>query len=316
MKLSNILKYWLVSTLLISSFTLYAEIKGTNALDKDNARTGKWVLHLNKELSVVSDSLPFTYYKVINYVTGKPIGYVNFLYKSGKLYFQTPVKALDPDVYSDGKIRFLADTGDTIKTLTYRDGVLNGEAKYFFPNGKPSLEGYYKDNKQSGLWKKWDENGGYGIGSLENEMPEGTWTYYYPDGAVKSEGKFSKGKQTGIWTEYKENGDNASGNYSNGFPEGTWTGSYQNGNPSFKGNYTKGRKDGYWQEWDLLGNRSEGSYDNNEREGLWALFDATGLKMMEGSYLHSKENGQWKKFDSLGNAFETMEFNNGVKVEQ
>jgi len=114
----------------------------------------------------------------------------------------------------DGEIKYFAPNGDILRILSYQNGMLNGQADYFYPDGKPQFHGNYTDDKRSGVWKEWDEDGKYGIGSYDDDIPEGKWTFYYADGSVKSEGKFHKGKQTGVWTEYRENGDIAEGQLS------------------------------------------------------------------------------------------------------
>jgi antitoxin component YwqK of YwqJK toxin-antitoxin module len=284
--------------------------------DDTNNRTGRWVFYLDADLNASPDSLNFTYTKVVNYVSGRPIGFVNYYYKSGKLYFQTPVKSLDPDIFSDGEIRYFSENGDKLKTVNYLNGMLNGMAEEYFPDGKLKKQGLYTDGQKSGIWKQWEQDGKYGIGSFENDVPEGKWTFYYADGAIKSVGKFKDGIQSGVWTEYSATGDIAEGTYLNGLPEGTWVSRYKNDKPRYIGSFNKGLKEGYWQEWDALGSLSKGNYLNDARDASWTILDSNGNKLAEGNYLNGKEDGIWKRFDAVGNVIETILYQNGVLLKQ
>jgi len=286
-----------------------------NKTDTSEARVGKWVIYLDSQLNSVSTADSANYLKVINYVTGKPIGFVNYYYKSGKLYFQTPVKSIDPDVYADGEIKYFAENGDKLRVLTYQNNMLNGPADFFYPDGKPKIHGSYTDDKRSGIWKQWDEDGKYGIGGYENDISEGKWTFYYADGSLRSEGKFHKGKQSGIWTEYRENGDVAEGNYINGLPDGTWVCRYKNDKPCFYGSYRLGKKNGFWKEWDFMGQLQQGNYVDDVQDGIWSYHNAQGIKISEGSYLNGKQDGEWRKYDTIGNIIDTALYKDGEKVQ-
>ncbi len=300
--------------LVIYTLVLNAQNNVTNKTDANGTRTGKWILPLDKDLNTIVSADSEAYHKVITYVTGKPIGFVNYYYKSGKLFFQTPVKSIDPDVYTDGEIKFFTPAGNVLKVLSYQNGRLNGQADYFYPDGKPLFHGNYIDDKKSGVWKQWEENGQYGIGSFKDELPDGKWTFYYTDGSLKSEGKFHNGKQTGVWTEYRENGDVAEGNYTDGIPDGTWVCNYNNDKPLFYGSYRMGKKNGFWKEWDLIGQLSQGNYIDDIQDGVWTMFDTQGNKLIESTYLKGKQDGEWKRFDNIGNVIETKMFKDGQEV--
>lgn len=313
-------KYYIVILMTIIQLSVAvcvsAQMNFKNETDNNGNRIGKWVFYLNTDLSVKEDSLHYSYYKVVSFVSGKPIGYVNYYYKSGKLYFQTPLKSINPDVYADGEIRYFTETGEKLMELNYQNGQLNGHASYYYPDGKVQYIGNYTDGVKTGVWKQWDQSGNYGIGTFFNDKQHGKWTFYDANGNIKSEGKFHNGVQSGIWSVYRETGETAEGSYLNGLPEGTWVCQYKNGKPCFIGGYRKGIKEGYWKEWDPMGRLSQGNYVNNQREGTWSLSNASGQKVLEGAYVNGKEHGDWNTFDTLGNIIETKVFVNGEKVEQ
>jgi antitoxin component YwqK of YwqJK toxin-antitoxin module len=309
------MRIYITLIILLFATIIFAQNDGLNKTDGNGIRIGKWLIYLDAELKTVSVADSSTYYKVINYVSGRPIGYVNFYYNSGKLYFQTPVKSIDPDVYSDGEIKYFAQNGDVLRILTYLNGSLNGPADYFFPDGKPQFHGSYTDNKRTGVWKQWDRDGQYGIGGYDNDVSEGKWTFYYADGSLKAEGKFRRGKQTGIWTEYRDNGDIAEGNYAEGIPDGTWVCRYKNDKPCFYGSYRLGKKNGFWKEWDLLGQLRQGNYIDDIQDGIWSFFNSQGNKVTEGTYLNGNQDGEWRKYDSVGNIIETKLYKDGAEVK-
>ncbi len=315
MKLSMRKSITLFIIIIMVCLVIPVRLIAINSTDGKGTRVGKWIIYLDKNLTTTQDSIHYPYYKVANYVSGRPIGYVNYYYKSGKLYFQTPVRSLDPDVYVDGEVKYFSENGDKLKVLNYYMGQLEGPAVYYYPDGKPQFQGNFTDGKRSGIWKQWDKDGNYGIGSYANDVPEGQWTFYYADGSLKSEGRFHNGVQTGVWAEYRENGDIAEGSFTNGKPDGTWVCRYKNEKPCFIGSYSNGLRDGFWQEWDIMGRLSKGSYINDKKEGAWVLLDAYGNKLIEGNYLSGKEEGTWNRYDNLGNIIETSLYKDGEKIK-
>lgn len=295
---------------------LAAQANEYNNIDENGNRVGKWMFYLDNDLSAVEDSTDYAYQKIVSYVSGRAIGYVNYYYKSGKLYFQTPVKSLDPDVYSDGEIRYFAETGEKIQVLNYHNGMLNGKAEYYYPDGSLYLQGNYAENVRTGRWKQWDTEGGYGIGAFSAEKPEGNWTFYHSDGSVKAEGRFQNGIKIGVWVEYSDRGEIAEGNYTEGHRDGTWVCRYWNEKPCYIGSYRQGQKDGFWQEWDASGRLSKGTYSNGLREGTWVTLNTGGRKILQGNYVKGIEEGLWLRFDNLGNEIEKTLYENGFPIRQ
>lgn len=304
-----------ILSLIAVALVLNAQNDYPNKTDANGARIGKWIVQLDKDLRAIENPDSAYYYKTINYVSGKAIGFVNYYYKTGQLYFQTPVKSIDPDIYTDGEIKYYNPKGDLIKVLSYQNGLLNGQADYYYPDGKPKYHGMFTDGKKTGVWKQWDIDGKYGIGSFKEDIPDGKWTFYYADGSLKSEGKFHNGQKNGIWTEYRENGDVAEGNYINGLADGTWVCRYKNNKPCFYGSYKLGKMNGFWKEWNLLGQLSQGNYIDDVKDGLWSFFDTQGNKTTEGTYLNGKQDGEWRKYDNIGNVIDTSLYKDGIKVE-
>ena len=84
----------------------------------------------------------------------------------------------------------------------YKDNdgkVLKKEISYY-DNGQIKMEGKYKRNKKSGIWK-----------------------YYYEDGTLWSEGRFEDNERNGYGITYHENGKKyIEGHYTDGMRSKSW----------------------------------------------------------------------------------------------
>jgi len=314
MKFKDICLIFIGLALLLCSQFAWGQNASINQRDKSGLPTGKWIFFLDNELKPIADSVNYVYYKTVNFTDGVPKGFVNYYYKSGKLYFQTTVVSLNPDMYSDGKITFYSESGEKIKELTYAQGNLNGWAVYYFPDGKIRMEGNYLENKKSGIWKQWNEDGSYSLGNYDNDIPEGGWTYYSAKGELQAEGKLHNGKRTGKWFLYGEGGEREEGSYLSGKREGNWLGFYSDGTPYFQGSYKQDEREGLWKEWSPAGELSQGNYAQNLRTGLWTFYDPKGKKISEGNYLNGKKDGQWLHYNSAGQIVKTETYKDGILI--
>jgi len=299
----------ILRTVLLLTFTILLQantVNPNNQTDADGKRTGRWVIALDKDLQPGADSLKSPFYKTVNYVQGKPTGFVNYFYRSGRLHFQAQVTSTDPDVFTDGTIKYYSESGEIQKVLTYIHNKLNGEAAFYYPDGKPQRQGYYTDDRKTGVWKEWDKSGNYGIGAYSNDQPDGAWIYYKADGSLLSEGRFRKGLKTGKWTEYLPDGRIETGSYQRGAKQGAWSCLDAKGQPCYEGAYANNQKSGFWKEWSAEGELARGEYRNGKREGTWTFFRPGGSKAMEGSYTDGLQTGVWNRFNKLGTITETI----------
>ena len=76
----------------------------------------------------------------------------------------------------DGLWQSWSKKGRLIRSFSYSNGLLNGDVKFFYPNGKKKFEG-----------------------SFENNLKVGIWTYYNNSGKIIKTGTYDKGKPVGIW---------------------------------------------------------------------------------------------------------------------
>lgn len=108
--------------------------------------------------------------------------------------------------YKHGYFSFYDSLGNQVKTETYRDGLLDGQA-YYYANGELNSYGVFFENEKNGLWTFLDS-----AGSLikeeyyHNGYLHGLYKEYYPDKKLKVKGEYSYNQKVGTWEYYDISG--------------------------------------------------------------------------------------------------------------
>ncbi|MCL5246236.1 hypothetical protein M4I21_10485 [Cellulophaga sp. 20_2_10] len=157
------------------------------------------------------------------------------------------------------------------KKVNYNSyGVLNGLYQLFYATGELNAEGYYKNDKEDGIWIYNDFEGklkrkvtyvlGDEIGSIESYE-------YYPKSKNKSKASIginSKDKSTRTITRYYDTGIiEEVGNYMSlsksnlSGRDGLWKSYYENGNLKEERFYEIGKKVGTWKQYNEKGKVSK-----------------------------------------------------------
>jgi antitoxin component YwqK of YwqJK toxin-antitoxin module len=77
----------------------------------------------------------------------------------------------------------------------------------YYPNGKPQMDGAYKNNKRDGQWIYWYENGSkWSEGYFREGKNEGKRLTYFENGKVRYEAYYSEGIRVGIWKFFDDKG--------------------------------------------------------------------------------------------------------------
>lgn len=95
------------------------------------------------------------------------------------------------------------------KILEYKvvNGIKQGKYNYYFLNGRISLSGTMKDNKNNGEWNYYYENGQVECkGYFVNDAPSNKWIWFYKDGSIKEIGWYKNGFREGSWIYYDSDG--------------------------------------------------------------------------------------------------------------
>jgi antitoxin component YwqK of YwqJK toxin-antitoxin module len=77
----------------------------------------------------------------------------------------------------------------------------------YYPNGKPQMEGTYKEGQRDGKWTYWHENGNlWSEGLFKTGKADGKRTTYFVNGKVQYEGTYKEDMRVGVWRFFDENG--------------------------------------------------------------------------------------------------------------
>ena len=126
--------------------------------------------------------------------------YAKLYYYNGKL----EAKGKYIGEQKDSLWNFYDDKGLLISTETYTNGIKNGPAKIFFPDGKLSEEKIYKDGKLEGPFKQYfSEKSVKAEGAFIKDNYNGKCIWYYPNGVIAAQGVYENNVKKGVWI-YKE----------------------------------------------------------------------------------------------------------------
>lgn len=265
--------------------------KSPNRVDSLGRKVGEWTILYNEKWKETTNKDSIKYYRKINYVKGKPFGYVKDYFLSGKIQMEGKLKSIDPDVHGDGI------------------------CIWYYEVGKLSSQGEYKNGKKEGFWKEYNQDGSWWEGNYINGKLEGNWKCWFEDGRLSSQGQFKNDKKEGYWIMMKNTQDSIlmKGIYKGGKPIGYWS-CYKNGwkygeskdgeNWSLyhkdgslfgRGKIINDNKEGTWVFYYMSGKKlEEGKYFNGLLEGHWIFYyEENGNKDQEGNFIHGKREGIW-----------------------
>ncbi|WP_462354933.1 toxin-antitoxin system YwqK family antitoxin [Fusobacterium ulcerans] len=87
--------------------------------------------------------------------------------------------------------RFHNDSGKIMESANYKNGVIEGEFKTYYPNGKLEGEVNYKNGNPNGECKGYYENKNIKFtGSFKEGLPDGIWRHYSENGEIIEEKLF------------------------------------------------------------------------------------------------------------------------------
>ncbi len=105
----------------------------------------------------------------------------------------------------NGKI---SQTQNQIKSdFNVKEGVITGEASYFYASGNLMESGFFKDGKKDQKWTRYNENGSVAaIAFYALGKKTGTWLVFDDAGKKRFEMTYDDGQKAGVWTNWDENG--------------------------------------------------------------------------------------------------------------
>lgn len=97
---------------------------------------------------------------------------------------------------------------DGIKSeFTVKEGVIDGEATYYYASGKVMEKGMFAKGQKDQKWTRYNENGSISAVAFYNYGKKtGTWLVFDENGKKRFEMNYLDGEKTGVWTSWDENG--------------------------------------------------------------------------------------------------------------
>ena len=204
----------------------------------------------------------------LNFVNGRRQGTDTSYYKSGciqaiqsyqigveqgatYIYYDSTNRVQFEIWYQNGKlhgpsIQFSANAlADTLMYKHYKNGILDGPQRSYFPNGKVRKSSYYVNGFSDGAQKTYNANG-----QKESELnfkagkKHGTWTYFFDSGKTARTETWKDGKKNGPFVSYNELGQILSTEkYTADLPVGLHQTFYSDGKLNYSCTYSnKGEK--------------------------------------------------------------------------
>ena len=199
------------------------------------------------------------------------------------------------DGKKDGLIKEWYSNGNQKFEGVYAVGLLQGNCKQWYTDGKLESEVSYKNGKKDGLIKEWYSNGNqkfegvYAVGLLQGNCKQ-----WYTDGKLESEVSYKNGKKDGLIKEW-----------------------YTDGKIKIEANYLDGKLHGVCKRVSNVGQVVE------EREylnGFPVEVDISEIEISSGRYYHVGTAELFSGFvkditGKFGQVVEDREYLNGFPVE-
>jgi antitoxin component YwqK of YwqJK toxin-antitoxin module len=167
----------------------------------------------------------------------------------------------------------------TIKSeVSMRGGLKNGEARYYYPNGKIEVRMQYADDQLNGLYEEFDVNGKKTeITTFADGLKNGSQKTFYENGQVQMQANFENDKLHGAYAEFYPNGQpRVSGQYKLGLFDGTWNYYESNGILVGTGKFINGTGQQTAYFYGSKKTRAVVHYVNNEKDGEEITYSQDG----------------------------------------
>ena len=128
-------------------------------------------------------------------------------------------------------------------SANYKNGVLDGKFKAYYPNGNLQGEVIYKNGEMNGEYKEYNENKSIRLfGNYKNNLQDGEWKSYLEDGTLESIVNYKDGELNGLKEDYYKNGNVwIRQEFKNNDLDGVYEVYYENGNPQLKAKIKNGQ---------------------------------------------------------------------------
>lgn len=177
--------------------------------------------------------------------------------------------------------------GKKTDRTSYVDGVRDGVATTYHPNGKLASQGSYAAGVRDGAWTEAWPNGEprleatYAAGELD-----GAWRRWRDDGTLDVEATYANGARAGRYVEHRPDGAVlVEGAYAGDLADGEWLGYHPGGAISVRATWARGALDGPYEELREDGSTVvRGEHAGGRRVGTWTWTGPDGAVTRTDSY--------------------------------
>ncbi len=215
----------------------------------------------------------------------------------------------------------IGQKGDSLRNYTDINGNKQGYWEKKFKNGNIAYQATFKDNKLTGIYKRYYENGQlfaliqYPI----NPDSLAKVTYFWDDGKLLANGHFVEQKlKHGHWIYYNTQALKiAEMDYDHGQLNGKKIVYYHSGKPSYKVTYKNGIKDGVEVRYYDNGEKeTEQQIKNGKFDGKIYVYYPSGKFKIMGNYKSNLKDGKWTFYSTSGQIEHTIIYHHGVAENQ
>ena len=160
---------------------------------------------------------------------------------NGKVYYST--------IPFTGNASEYYDNGNKKELRAYKEGLLNGQLLFYYPNSLLKEKINYKNNKKEGKHYSYYENGNKeSLGHHKAGKREGKWKWWHENGQLRMESNFKANKYYGVCNVYTDDGTFLGGaQIIEG--SGSWEMWYENGSRKEVGQFENGYLDILLPKW-------------------------------------------------------------------
>ena len=286
-----------------------------------------------------------------------------YLYEDGKLIKKIPLNESEEPKKKLFIPRKLSDDDSRYSDWNNSQPIKNGKPinqydsegrkqgyweEYWVGTNKLNSKGFYKDDKQDGVWKHYHHKGDdilWYEESHKNGKLIKTLLYYYDDNGnivdrkiyggngklikslpiTESKKLFIPRKLSGEgsrWSDWNKEQPIVDGVHINqydmeGRKQGYWEQYFNNGKLESKGTYKNDNEEGMWEWYYENGELgSVGLCINDKRNGIWRFYRENGKLDVKGSYEDDKKNGLWEFYHPNGGLKSKKLFDDGELIKE
>jgi antitoxin component YwqK of YwqJK toxin-antitoxin module len=210
-------------------------------------------------------------------------------------------------------------TNDTINQ-TDKNGMKQGHWIKKYPNGHTQYNGYFKDNKPIGIFKRYFDNDSINsVLIFSADGREARATLYHTNGLIASRGQYVNQLKEGKWKFFSSNIKGyliCEEEYRANKRNGISLKYYPDSTIAEKVTYIDDLRNGEWIQYFRDGTIClKANYVNGKLQGSFSVFFSNGKPEYIGQYKNDARDGAWKLYNSDGSLKYNIKYNDGVAEE-